>query len=583
MNTVDKVKTTLITLSGSKKFKYFMLFLWAVVCAVLAFDVIHNGKYYYETGDDMFIEYINGGAYGECNPRNVYNHIFLGWLFSALYKIFPGANWNNAFYFSLIFVSFFVIGVCLILRAGYIKGFLMSVILVFSTTHSLLVKLNYSKTGILTVSVGLVFLISTLDTPDWKSKRCKFLRILSFLMILLGALVREKSFIALIPYFVIVGIYVITKDKENKKKLLPIAGIGLLITLLWVGNDISYNLNSDWKFYSKYNSVRTELLDYGFPSYDEYESQYHDIGISYNDYRMLYYWNHADMSVFGIDKLEQIKAIRDTDQANRFSIQKIGNTIKNAIGLSTGYAEIYILILLFLIFVAMDNGSNFSFQAATTLIGLGEYGYIIYNGRINDRAVIASIIPALFVLTLFCGNETRKDSLIKYIRGLVCLVGVMFYAFYGCRFCDMKYVKPNLASEHNQASALLSYTSSHKESLYLMGPNENAAWLSSGHCPVDSVTPGMLSNVVICGGWTVSSPIMTDIAEPYGDKYNPFGILASNSNAYWLAGDETETAVVLTYIREHYNKDAECTIVDTIDKYNVYSFAIKTSSVGRDS
>ncbi len=97
--------------------------------------------------------------------------------------------------------------------------------------------------------------------------------------------------------------------------------------------------------------------------------------------------------------------------------------------------------------------------------------------------------------------------------------------------------------------------------------------LFSSHIPLDKVQPGLFDNVVVGGGWLTQSPIMLRIVEKYGDKYNPYKILATSSKAYWISYAYDDNTIILDYIRNHYNPIAECKIVDKVGIYNIISFS----------
>ena len=52
--------------------------------------------------------------------------------------------------------------------------------------------------------------------------------------------------------------------------------------------------------------MRTELLDYGFPSYEENREVYCNNGISQNDLELYRYWNYGDPDRFTEDALKNV-------------------------------------------------------------------------------------------------------------------------------------------------------------------------------------------------------------------------------------------------------------------------------------
>lgn len=573
MNSAPNNKFSVSQFIKSKHFVLISTVPWVLFCIILGISMVKSGCVGYETNDDFYLGLITGGFFGEYEFHSLYNNALLSGFITLLQRILPGHNWTTIIFLSMIFISYTILGVWNILRNGPLKGYITSFILVFATCNSLICKMNYSKTGTLVFILGFVLLASSLETNNWKTKQNIALRIAAFILICIGSLFRKQIIFSSIPFVGIITLYIfIVSKKDRFSKLIPITASFLAILLLWGVNHIVYITNDDWAATVKYNKARENLLDYGMSPYSFNEAEYSDMNISLNDYVMLGSWQYADLDTYSLDTLQALTKIRDKNVKPQQLNEYVNRLDLFAHSRDNYLFIIYVLLFMFFVVAASSKEEVFKYNLATIGMCFLEIGYLIIKGRVNERAFYVPIIGAIITLMFFHNKEKESSKKVR-AQSLVLLSIIAFFAFFASNTYNLKGQATNSFSKNEKGSVdLLEYTSSNKSNLYVMDIFSNMNMLSDVYDPLDGIEKGKHSNITLTGGWMVPSPIFYNMNNNFGDKYNTFKILATNQAAYWVVPQGYDNTLVLTYIQEHYNPDAESTLIDTVGSYNVYSF-----------
>ena len=87
------------------------------------------------------------------------------------------------------------------------------------------------------------------------------------------------------------------------------------------GTDSLMYRDPQWQEYQKFNNLRSELLDYGFPDYESNKASYQDLGISREAYELYRTWNFNDPDKFTTEVMESLQSrSRKKDSPERCSI-----------------------------------------------------------------------------------------------------------------------------------------------------------------------------------------------------------------------------------------------------------------------
>ena len=77
-----------------------------------------------------------------------------------------------------------------------------------------------------------------------------------------------------------------------------------------------YDNNQAWHEYREWDNLRIQLLDYGFPDYDENREVYQNLNISYEDMQLFKHWNYADTEIFTPEAMKQLIAVKQKQKVN---------------------------------------------------------------------------------------------------------------------------------------------------------------------------------------------------------------------------------------------------------------------------
>lgn len=550
---------------------YFFCAIWIVVCICLARYAYCHSLIGFETNDDFYIELILNGSFGNNYPYTVYTNVLLGFFLVPLYKLMPFHNWFLILQlFAGILFPYIALGVWNIRKKGTIKGFLLSATVLFATFDSLVCRLNYSKTGAFLLAVGVLFLFSSLENEEWLRWQSRFERILSYLMILLGGLMRKQLVLAFIPFAIIMCIYFYKKQKNSGiMKFLPLIAVAVSLSLVWAVDYGVYSTNEEWKAFKAYDKTRIELLDYDLPDYYDFEEVYSSMGLSINDYSMLKDWRIGDKEVFTEDIIKNIVTSRNEVNRKNRDFDYFQNISFNLIEFTKSYGITIVLILVF--FLSIYSGiNNFFFPTFLLLTGFGELFGLLINGRLNERSLYVPIIMALIMVLFFVDKEDRKSP--SKVEVSLLLLLIAFFAFYGCGFYSMTNRIEIKGKNINETEELFSYTEEHKDCLFIIDIVTDATIMMPAY---DILKPLLIvdhSNVSYTGGWLVPSPVWGDINGKYGERYSVFKSLAENDNVFLILPQEADCASVYYFICEHFYPGLRVEVVDTVGNYNILSF-----------
>ena len=578
-----------IILTSTPKRRTLFSFLWAIFCiAIFAYFGV-KGFFNYESNDDVILALITSGFLGEPSSYTIYNNIIIGYLLSRLSICFPMLNWTVTFYLSHMLLAYIILGILLIYKNGEILGGLLSAIFFTCTCNTLLHKMNYSKSAALIFMVGGVLFVWLIDIIcEKKQVRSKVIYIIAFFfgiyLIILGALIRKETLIALLPF----GAVLIFKQLMRRKSLmviLPYFITFVVICLLWIVDYVVYHCNNEWTYFENYNEVRTDLMDFYMPEYYSNIDEYSLIGIDECDYRMFKTWSFADDDVFSIDKLNEIKTVAGNRQDNLKDI--VIKINKGIVDLFSLYFMIPVAMVLFVILLIFSKPKERYQLILLSGVFLLELCSLIYVDRCKERAVIVPIIG--FLTSIFAiGTPNREDIIYKSVDGpvkdnkskfsslvLICCMVLMFIVINlveGLRMVR----KNNTYSLERQGDfrTFISEISSDKEHLYIWDCGYSLDEIMKSYAPFEGYDIGYFGNSVWTGAWVYPAPIMYSHNSKFGDTYNIFKLLVNNEKAYLVVDDENENLLeqYTQYINKHYNAEMTCSLVDTRLGYSIYSY-----------
>ena len=525
----------------------------------------------FEQNDDMFISTIPSGIYGQHYIYICFSNILQGFFLSGLSKILPICNWTIILYIGYIYTSYVGIGVWAVETKGAVIGGCLSVLFFLATYDPLLHNMNFSKTGGVLMSVGTV--IFAHYTNKLSEKNSIIFLLISGSMIFAGSLIRRDSIIAFFPFvmILIVAIVLQCKSRWNKviKETLPWFILTLAIVTVWMIDSMAYKVNGEWRIYKEFNSVRSNLDDYGMLDYETHEETYGKIGWDSVDVKMLSTWHSADDEVFGKRNLQEIIQNKPSKEYSFENIkQSLEETYKNIIKRNAMFHIILILTLV----CGLVEPKKLLLLVPNFLLMIAELVYLVFSGRYPERATLLVFMYA-FAVIMYIFPE--KEELTKAKNNLI-TVALLIMVAVGLYNTDINKIIGNNAREYpykEEYRQFLSSISEHQENLYVWDIFAIERVLEGAYTPYEAFDQGVLSNSVYTGGWFVNTPVMANNAERFGEKNNPYKLLADSKNVYLVTLAGTDINDTLSYIRRHYNENAQAKCIAEINEVVIYRFA----------
>lgn len=525
----------------------------------------------FEQNDDMFISTIPSGIYGQHYIYICFSNILQGIFLSGLSKILPICNWTIILYIGYIYISYVGIGVWAVKTKGIVIGGGLSVLFFLTTYASLLHNMNFSKIGGVLMSVGAV--IFAHYTNKLSEKNNIIFLLISGSMIFAGSLVRRDSIIAFLPFIMILIVTVVLQCKSRRAKVIkgifPWLILTLVVVTAWMIDSMAYKLNDEWRFYKELISVRGDLDDYGMLDYEANQEIYQKIGYNDIDVKMLSTWHSADDEVFSKENLQEIVRNKVPKEYSFENIkQSLEETYKNVIKSNVMFHIILILTLV----CGLADPKKLLLLIPNFLLVIAELFYLVFGGRYPDRATLLVLMYAFAVIVY---TFPEKEELTKAKNCLIAAALLVMVAV-GLYNMDINEIIENDAKEYayrQEYRQFLSAISEHQENLYVWDIFAIERVLEGAYTPYEAFDQGVLSNSVYTGGWFVNTPIMANNAERFGEKNNPYKLLADSKNVYLVTLTGTDINDTLSYIRRHYNENAQAKCIAEINEVAIYHFA----------
>lgn len=552
----------------------FVIILWMFLITVFFILFLRNGSISFATNDDVFKSTIPSGIYGSYYVYTCYSNILEGIVLAGLYKFIPVCNWMIVLYVGYICLSYVAIGVWLIKTKGALTGGILLTLFFWSTYDSLLCEMNYAKTGGMLISTGIVIFAHFMEKMSEKKNLVWLL--ISGSMVFVGALIRRDSIIAALP-FVLIVFADTTLKRESKgvswgKMCTPWLILALVIITVWVTDTIIYQMNDEWRTYKEFNDVRTNLDDYGMLNYETFQEVYDQIGLDSMDVRLLSTWHSADSEVFSKENLQKI--IQNKPE-KEYSFANIKRCLKETYEYVMKEHYVFKVVVVLTLVCGLLYPKKLLLLLPNFLFLVTELSYLVWRGRYPERATTLVFMYAFVVIIYaFPKNEEVKS---KKIKKYLTVTILLLWTAVGIYNSDNgKAIEEGNSQEYaykEEYREFLTEISEQQQNLYVWDIGAISKVLQEAYTPYEMFDKGVLSNSVYTGGWFVNTPIMANNAERFGEKNNPYKLLANSGNIFWVTRASTDVNETLSYIRRHYNEVAEIHCVEELSGITVYSFS----------
>lgn len=473
---------------------------------------------YYGSNDEFSLAAIASGAYGDYTQYFIYLHSGFAWLLKAFYLCIPGLNWYTIVMYGLIFLSMSVIG-CTWIRRFERTGMVMSVMLILACAQPLYVELQYTKTAAVVTAAGYVVLFCG---------RRRLSRMTGgILLLLLGSWIRFQAFgmVSLVAF----GLWLHSaltawrkktwKDFLLKDCLPCVIAFALVFGSIALENALVYTPGSPEAHYKEYDRARQQLLDYGVPEWDEYQSDYEALGLTRTDCINLQNWLIADYDRYTADTFRSIVAFR---RARPFQWEYLADYL--VILAKKPLFLLGVLVTLLWIFPIRPRrerkGGLAVFYPYLALLGI--YLYFIKIYRVLPIVVTACLISFL-IFVWSAAEEEAAGQWEKRLDGkrflAAGLAGVILTFGICVRMLVVPAVQPSpQSSDASEAFRNLYDTISEDKKLYYVFDPFTNNGVELGYSVFEKLPKDYLTNIFTLGGWETESPQVVSNLAVYGQR-----------------------------------------------------------------
>ena len=454
----------------------------------------------FETNDDVFMSGITYGVFGEYSNRLVYINIFFGKIILILLNLFPSIPWYGICQYLVIFISFSILTYVLIKKEDKLTGYFFSILLLIYGAYEFYLKLQFTKTaGMAAISGSILIFYGCMNCGSkWKSV------FLGVFMLLIGSWYRFHSCILVLMVMSTLGIREIIKNMKKygllkgisklKPYFLIFGSVLLLIFLTQILDWKSYKSDEAWASYNEYNINRSNLLDYGFPDYSEFQEEYEQLGISPNDVNMFSSWIFADPEIFTNEVMEKLISLKQKKELTINNVFEFFQLFPYAL-----FKENLFLISLFLFILWILDREKEPFAVFYLLIlVLGIYFYLFYKERFLQHRVDVVIWMSVFCLLAYsvkCITVLNRSEYKKSFLALIFLAVLFQIQPYWVNMVEKSY----LIDEKEHQKKVCDFISKDKKHLYYVLATDDR--MSTCYLPIDIREKGSCSNVYALGGW----------------------------------------------------------------------------------
>lgn len=521
----------------------------------------------YETIDDFTIMKIISKLDGTYNIYSVHIHPILSFIIMMLYKTGININWYTITMLFIQFISFTTIGIILLNKDKKIGTVLYLIIAsVFYT--KILCIINYTSVAAIAILAGIIALMYSLDKNSKRSK------IVGYILLIIGVMIRKNSFIIVFPFYLIYSIYYSIKNK-NCKALKTLLMVVIIFITVYMSNLIIYKLNPVYDKYTEFNNIRTYFFDYNVLNYEKDKEIFDKCGWNETDYKTLYTFSLADENFYTTENLQNLAKnvhIKLEDVKD-----KAISALKGTYSINTDvFIESFIGICLLLALSIITKNKRLPILMFFILFIILNYVLIYIKPTFR---VIISLYATTFVIMSYILTESNligKDSKSK-IEKIILIFIAMFYII-------LDFISLNGLAYHKRAYLIvkdvIAYTDSHKGNAYVY--SNVLQNFSLAFSIYEKIPDNTFSNLKNMSDWDIYNKEYYE----FKDRYNLDNImedLYKKDNLYIITGDvvgvngliyQNHIELVKQYIEEHYNKHIGYDVIkefsDSIKIYKMY-------------
>ncbi len=537
----------------------------------------------YETNDDPASMILLG------KEGSFFSPLFakpLSLLISVLYGLSGQTPWW--IYITLITISASLGAVIYVIlrRFKLHNAVFISLAVIFFFLVTAIDEINFTRTAATAAVAGIALIVQGISEFKINRVVSLFFVIFGTLIWLWGAMIRDQIAFAVIPFAGLFLVLDILSKRDNFKLnqfisdakepviiALSALLIGILILFL---SGLLYTKEERQSI--EYYKARISVQDYAdnYPSYEEAMEEYKALGISENDYTLIFTdWTTEDPDFF---TTELFLAMRQNLYEETGFIKSIEIAFNYMI--NDRYARVLIAVFLSLIILSRKKriGLIVMFSVLFAYICL-----LAFLGRVEGRVVEPALLYAVVFAGLYSDIRFEGRDILKKAKSgaIIALCAVLL--IFGLLPIIRKWgegLNGELAVDHKvgnynlNAHNFYNMIAENKNEMYLL-PIMNSLEL----LPSERISPKYqpditrFDNLFFLGGWDARIPINYQGMAEYGVS-NPIQAIYSNKNV--LSGYDEQLDI---YLREHYGQELSLSLAKYITqesglKYGFFQYSM---------
>ncbi len=194
-------------------------------------------------------------------------------------------------------------------------------------------------------------------------------------------------------------------------------------------------MNICYPGFADWNTTRAHVDDYQIPDYYENEQIYAELGISYNDYRLLKSWNNIDENFFTEELYEKVMHIKENDYSDKNDKSGILSLLAYSAGIIVSNYSFVIIVLLFMYILFFGNFYSKISVLSSGVVTFFLITYFCLTKRIIWRTewpIFLVLILAIIVVLICFLEDNRKKATVRelYIGTFIFVLGSIFVSPY---------------------------------------------------------------------------------------------------------------------------------------------------------
>lgn len=509
----------------------------------------------FETNDDVGMEFIVAGVYGEPSPYMVYTNYIIGLVLSNLYKIIPLIKWYVLLDYVILFVDFCVITYVIDNRLSKSVAQLIKYPFLIVMGYEIYANLQFMKVAAFTATAGYMLFLLVIEELFDESEIQKAKLFVSISLIVVGSMIRIDVFVLSVPFFFLVFIEMVVKNYREKlcvKRSLCYITIPFILVLATVAvNKGAYILNPQWSEYKEWEETRSNAVDYALPEYWEATEEYEALGLNASDFYMLRGWMYGDPDFFTVELMKDVSNVKYPKEHI-----SIIDTIKGFIDVIAGrFSERVFQFALYVLMVYIVMGDRKWLENSVILMAflavIFVLAYCYGLGKIVNRVNVSLWISLVMTMIFSFGKTGRIEHGDRRYIALVIMLFIIISI-------------PTYISIHKSIKEKNNNNRSYKERTLFVAEDADRLYINDigknmfeiGWSGVfDKLPYGTnFGNVVDTASWLVASPIWYSAMYRKGVE-NIFRDTLDKDVVYIFI--DSRVSSFETYIHEHYHPDAK--------------------------